>query len=68
MISELSLMRPVSEALLMLDDQLHPDRDTIASKARIAQAFNTVQRGYLLDHLANHPRLKIARIKINNLH
>jgi len=68
MISELLLMRPVSQALLMLDNQFHPDRDTIAPEARIAKAFDVVQRGDLFDHLANHPRLKVARVKIDDAH
>jgi hypothetical protein len=61
-------MRSVSEALLVFHNQLDPNRDTIAAEARIAQALNIVQRGNLLNHLANHPRLKVARIKVDDAH
>jgi hypothetical protein len=61
-------MGPVSQALLVLDNQLYPDRDTITAEARIAEAFDIVQRGHPFDHLANHARLKIARVEINDAH
>jgi len=52
----------------MLHNQLHPDRNTIATEARIAQAFDIVQRCNLFDHLPDHARLEVARIKLVNGH